>query len=170
MAKIMTERPRDPKERAAHAALKKKKPLKPPKHLLALEKGPLGAVVALLFWKLRHQVPDFAVVIEEADIAAFKQSLDYGKQQATVVVQAVAPRAGYAYLTIRLSDQAGDPIVGFENNEGDLRQQQTAKELRRLKEQVPMMVSTVKNEFNVGTTSQDSIDTLCAAAMAMARS
>jgi len=67
-----------PKARGARA------PKKDPLDLFA--EAPLDRVLQLVFWKLRHKNPDMAVLIEQKDLEAFKQSMDYQEVKPALLV------------------------------------------------------------------------------------
>lgn len=165
MAKIMTTRPRDPAEAAALKAKKPPTAPKPPKHFTALAKGPLDMLVGLMFWKLRREYPDFSMTFTEKDINGFKESLAYNEQNPKIIASA-HPK----FVVLRIADEkTGDMITVNENNVDDLEITEQAKKVRRYRENAPQIVSNVRSEFSQGITSQDSINQLCDAALALAR-
>lgn len=164
MAKVMTERRRSPAEIQQIRDVKPKPKVKPHKELLKLEKGPLGAVVAAMFWKLRNQFPEFAITITPADVAEFNASLKYQEQDPEIIVD-----ANDRFLTVRVQDlHTGDMIRVSESSEASLQVAERAKKTRRFREQTPMLVSAVRGEMSQGLISNDTINTLCDAALAMA--
>ncbi len=171
MAKLMTERRRDPVEAAAMRALKPAKKATPPKHIVAIAAGPHDVPIGLLFWKLRNQFPELSVTITEQDIKGFQDSMEYQEQAPKLIIEAHRVHKDKpGVLVVRIADaRTGDLIRVSENSEEALQEAELAKKLRRLKEQVPNMVANVRGEMSQGITSDDTIRTLCEAATALAR-
>ena len=170
MAKVMTDRRRDPVEAAAIRALKPLKKIAPPKHLVELTKD-INASIALVFWKQRNEWPEFSVTITEHDVRGFKESMKYQEQTPKLIIEAhQVSKAKPAVLVVRIADdRTGDQIRVSENNEADLDKAEEAKRLRRIKEQIPNMVSNALGEMSQGITSDHTIRSLCDAATALAR-
>jgi len=163
--KQMTERRRNPQEAAQMRDQKPKKPPEAPKHLKAIAKGPADQTAALIFWKLRNQLPEFAVVLTEDDIKAFQDSMQYVEQSPKLIVDAHATK-----VIIRIADKVtGDMIRVEENNEAALDAKELAVKVRRAKEQAGNLVSTVRGEMAQGIFSDDTIRTLCDSLMLLAR-
>lgn len=168
MAKIMTNRRADPKEQQARRTLKPPKPMKAPKHLQDIANGDANVGIALVFWKLRNQYPEFAVVIEEREVQAFQQSLEYQSQKPSIYVEAKKNATG-SFIVVRVADaESGDMIRVSENNQEALSIAEAARKLKRQKEQIPALVAAVRGDMSQGTFSDDSIRSLCDAAMALA--
>lgn len=146
-------------------AVKPKRPPKPPKALAAIAAAGVDSAVAMLFWKLRNYYPEFAMTFTETEIRHFKASLAYQDQVPKIVLEA---KAQHVVLRIE-DDKTGDMIRVSESTEADLDAAEAAKKLRRVKEQMPNLVAAVMGEWNQGTTSQESITSLCNAATMLAR-
>jgi len=156
----MVERRRD------RAPMSAPKPIEPPEHLKTLAAGPIDTTVALMFWKLRNQFPEFAVTISEHDIKGMTDSFTYQEQTPKLICDARKD-----YLVLRIADAVtGDMIRVSENNEADLQIAERARELRLIKERIPVMVAEVRMQLSQGITSQDSLSELCRMAEAVAKS
>jgi len=137
----------------------------PPDHLKAVASGSLVNLVALMFWKMRHANPDFAMTFTESDITGMQQSMDYNEQTPKLVAE-----ARQDYVVLRVEDEkTGDMIRVSENNEADLAKGEQAKKVRRIRESASMLVATVRGELSQGVTSNDSINALCDSLLALAR-
>lgn len=171
MAKVMTERRRDPKEAAQMRALKAPKQPTAPKHLRDIAAGSLDYQAALLFWHVRNTFADFAVTIPEADVLACRKSMDYQEQEPKLVVDARKNTKGEAFLVVRIADaKTGDQIRVSESTEADLDRALDAKKVRAAKDQIPQLVANMKNELANGVCSDETAGALCKAAMLVAGS
>lgn len=160
---LVTRRP-TADEVKSRKANKPPKALKPSKELLAIEKGDLAVAVSLMFWKMRNLLPDFAITITEQDVKDMKASLNHLEQKPVIVVE-----AHHAMLVVRAVDQHGNQLQAAESTEAQLLEKERAQKTRRLREQVPFLVSTVRSEIANNIISNDSINRVCEAAMAMAQ-
>ena len=155
---------RDPREAAALRARKAPEPPKPSKYLAALLKAGPHAWAAMVFWKMRRQLPEMSVTLTEREVEAMEQSFKYQEIKPKLV-----PRALQGYFVVQLADErTEDPVQAYENNEADFREQQQAKEARAALDRLPGLVAAVRGEMAQGITSKATIDDAldCAAKVA----
>lgn len=136
-----------------------------PEHLKAIASGSLVTLVALMFWKLRNQYPDFAVTFTEHDIKGMQDSMQYTEQAPKLWA-----KAAQTYVAFGVKDEStGDMIRVEENNEADLDIKEQARKVRRIKESAGNLVATARTELSQGITSNDTINTLCEGLLALAK-
>jgi hypothetical protein len=161
--KVMTER-RPERRPAGTPPLEAPKPKPPAAGLMKIVTGDADFMTGLMFWMVRHQYPDFSIMVTEADIEKFRKSLE-----ATEQTPVFDPFARDTFIVLRVVDQKGEPIQPLESTEEDARERDAATKLRRIKEQAPQIVQNVMGELSQGITSDDSIRTLCNNLLALAR-
>ena len=159
-----SERRRDPAEMAALKAKGPPKPRAAPAWATEAAKEKIDWKIGLLFWRLRRQFPEFAMTFSEREIAGFRASLEYNQQAPKLVCAAASTT-----FVIRIEDDRGDMIAVAEQTQEDVDETLTARKALQMKERIPMLVSTLKSEFANGLQSQESMNSLCEAAMAVAR-
>lgn len=122
-------------------------------------------LMALMIWKMRHNLPALVIQITPADREAFKQSLSYNEQTVKINVE---DRNGTTL--IHLTDaRTGDQIIATENNEADLDRAQAAKDLRMLKQSAPELANRLRYDVQQGNMSHALIEEACAALTVLAR-
>jgi hypothetical protein len=165
MNKVMVNRRRDPAEIAQLKEMPPPKVPEAPEHLVKIANGPLVKLVTLLFWKLRRQFPEMGMTISEHDIKGLDDSLAYNEQVPKLVAEARRD-----YIVFRIADaKTDDMIILSENNEADLQKSEEAKRVRRIRETAGMLVGNVRAELSQGVTSNDSINQVCDALLALAK-
>jgi len=164
MAKVMTNRRRDPAE-TAQMLKNVSTQVEVPKHLKAIAKGPADQTVALIFWKLRNQFPEMAIVLSEHDIKGYQDSMNYCQQTPQLIVDAKP-----SSVIIRIADKSTGDMIGIEeNNETDLAAKELAVKTRAARDSANMLVGTARMEFSQGVNSKDTIDRLCESLTLLAR-
>ncbi len=121
--------------------------------------------IALMLWKMRHNLPALVIQITPEDRDAMQQSLDYSEQTVKVNIE---DRNGTTL--IHLTDaKTGDQIQPYENNEKDLYKAQAAANLRQIKQTLPDLAAQVLNSARQGDMSLSMIEELCQGVTLLAR-
>lgn len=142
---------------------KKKLPPVPPFYK-DLAKAPLGRILQLVLWKVRHRHPELAVTITERDVVGYEQCTEYLQAKPQMLIEARP-----TYLAVRVADEHGDGITVVENNLGD----QEAGRIERLRLDTiashANLITMAKAEDANGIISRDTIYRLCDAITILAR-
>ena len=141
------------------------------------EQDPSRAIM-LLYWKNRHQEPQFSINVTAADLKAFEDCVEYLKVKpeirvfrpqgapahpgspATDTRSAIPPRpAGKPkdYVVIQMVDEEGNAIVPIENNEQDLQRGQEAQRIKRIRETAPQLAAQLIADLQANTTSSSTV-------------
>lgn len=148
--------------------------------------------MALMLWKNRRVEPDMYVKIEEKDIRAFNDCCDFLKVKPTVKLyrpegmpaqdaisasggrRAVPAREAIPakpYVIIALVDkQNGHAIKAVENNEEDYDISQASGEIRKARDQAPMLANRLLDQARTGEFSLSDMQDACDALLILARS
>ena len=141
------------------------------------ERDPKQAIM-LLFWKARHQNPEFTVNITPEDVKGFTDCVNYLQVEPEVRIyrpqglpaQASVPAHGNRravpgreakppkpFVVVQMVDAEGNAIVPIENNEEDLAAGAKAKNLARIRENAPSLHARLMADVRTGNLSTDII-------------
>ena len=128
----------------------------------ALEKfaqAPADEHIALILWKFRHQIPDLAVTINEADLNGYNDCLDYLKVKAEVKVTVRPNYVGIVLVQAGTGDETspGNAIKVVENNEEDAARGEAAEQVKRMRERAPDLAYRLEVDAQAGTFSADMV-------------
>ncbi len=144
----------------------------------------------LLFWKHRHQNPEFVHQITPADLKGFNDCVTYLDVKPTVRIfrpqglpdnpgqeargnrRAIPPRAGTPpkdFVVIQMVDSAGNSIVPIENNEEDQDRGKQAREVARMREQAPGLADLLLRQAASGDFSTSTLQEAASMLKALAK-
>ena len=154
----------------------KQRKTKAPDPLDRFAASPLDRVLQLVFWKLRHKNPDMAVLITQADLEAFDQSMAYQDITPTVMVERPQGRPaheGARGRKITVAPFAGEPprpfvivavvekgkknaVRAIENNQEDFDQGALLRQIAQAKGKARVLAAAVRQsaasgDFTSGT-------------------
>ena len=154
------------------------------------ERNPKQAIM-LMFWKARHQNPEFSLNITEADLKGFTDCVNYLGVEPEVRIhrpqglpaQAPVPAHGNRravpgreakppkpFVVVQMVDAEGNAIVPIENNEKDQDDGLQAKALARTRENAPRLAAQLMNDVRSGNLSNDTITEAANSLIALAKS
>lgn len=115
--------------------------------------------IALILWKFRHQIPDLAVTINEADLKGYQDCLDYLKVKPEVKVVSRPNYVGIVLVQKDTGDETnpGNAIRVVENNEEDAARGEAAEQTRRMRERAPDLAYRLEVDAQAGTFSADMV-------------
>jgi hypothetical protein len=141
------------------------------------EQDPARAIM-MLFWKARHQNPQFSIDITDKDLVAFDQCMEYLEVEPQIRVfrpQGMPPHPGAPatesrsaipprpagppkpYVVIQMVDKNGDAIVPIENNEEDLQRSQAAQRIRNVAKGASQLADQLMADLRANVTSSSTI-------------
>lgn len=177
------------------AKAKKAAPPAPPLDLLdQFTKWDPKNAIAILLWKMRHQLPDLTLQVTEQDITSFQACVEYLGIEPTVkiyrpmgrpaspeipAVPGTAGRPGRSaiparpadpprpFVLVQLLDQEGNQFKPIENNEEAAREAERAAQVKRAKEQGVMIANRVLADVGAGVFSNETMKEAAQALLAL---
>lgn len=118
-----------------------------------------GEHIALVLWKFRHQIPDLAVTVNEADLKGFSDCIEYLKVKPEVKVVLRPNYVGIVLVQAGTGDDTspGNAIKVIENNEEDAVRGEEAEQIRRMRERAPDLAYRLEVDAQAGTFSADMV-------------
>lgn len=149
-----------------------------PKPAYELEALTPTEVVGLMLWKNRHANPNLAVVIDENDVAGLKACLKYLKVEPQVTILHRKNSVIVAMIeagSINPDEKSptynptGNAITPIENNEADYNKALAGKEMKRIREQAPMLAAQLRNDMAQHVLSDSTINEAADALVALSK-
>ena len=157
----------------------------------ALVAGDIKQVIGLMLWKNRHRNPDCYAQIDEKDVRAYRECMEYLKVEPDVMIkrpqglpaQAAIPAAANRravlardatpakpYVIVALVERATENAIRpVENNQEDYDIAQDAAHVRKARDQGPMLAERLLQQARSGEYSLSDIQDAANALMLLAR-
>lgn len=140
-------------------------PKEPTETAKLLTNQPHAVIITAMLWAQRNRLDNMAMVIPDAEVEAFRKSLDYNEQKPKLVVEA---RNGYT--VVRMEDATtGNAIVQSESDEKAQDRKEEAQRVRAAAQQARGAVEQAKLDLQSNTISNSTILELCDLVSMMAK-
>jgi len=141
------------------------KPKEPTETAKLLTNQPHAVIITTMLWHMRNSLDNFALVIPDEQVEAFRKSLDYNEQKPKLIIEA---RAGFT--VVRMADATtGNAIIQSESDERALDRKEAAQRVRNAAQQTRGMLDQVRADVASNTISNSTILDLCELAGTLAK-
>jgi len=141
------------------------KPKEPTDTAKMLTNQPHAVIITAMLWCIRNSLDNFAMVIADEQVEAFRKSLDYNEQKPKLIIE-----ARHGYTVVRMEDAAtGNAIIQSESTEKDQDKKEAAQKLRTAVQQSRGVIEQAKADLSTQTISNSTILDLCDLCSLMAK-